>query len=444
MLLVLYHYLNEHGYTVGALMFDGLMVEKVEKNPLDLEIPTIEKLIKEQTGFDIKIVFKSTETKWVPVKKIYEEPKKEKKIEEEDFSIETWNELSNVKEMNEDGKMEINSEKLDKFVSYTNNFVCLFEKPHCYGWRDRISEDFDMRESSKIIDRTGKNINLWKNSDEKLKYRKAIFMVDEKAEELKDNYNKYVRPCMKKYDGDIKEKVPLFFDFLKRVICDNDEGKYNYLLHLNAKIIQVGHSGQLLVLMGKKGCGKSSYVDIISELNGREYSQIVNNIGELSSNFNAIFEKCIITSIEEIVNNAGEYHLVQSKLKSLVTEKYIKITPKGIDSYMSISNNNFILSTNEYNPVKITDDNRRNCIIKVSLVEQRNEKYVGKMLKQVFENIEYLRYYFYTFKFNTNLNSIRPTTKEELDMLELNKQPTDLFITEELKLEGKNIHISRV
>lgn len=439
-LMIMFDYLNDKGYIVGSLMFDGCYVKKTD-NDISLEFENIEKLIKEQIGFDFKIVQKSTVTEWVPNKAL----KEEKQIEDvEEFSIEKWVGLSDVTDVDENGVQSINQEKLSEFIDYTNNFVCLFEKPHCYGWRDRITEDFDMRDSSKIVDRTSKEIGLWKKSDTKLKYKRAIFLVNEKAKELEGNYNKYIRPNMKQFEGNIEDKCSLFFDFLRRVVCDNDEDKYNYLLHLNAKIVQVGHSEQLLVLMGKKGTGKSSYVDIISELNGRDYSQVVNNIGEISNNFNALFEKSIITSIEEIVNNAGDYHAVQSKLKSLVTEKYIKITPKGIDSYMSITNNNFILCTNEFNPVKITEDNRRNCIIKLSNCELANGAYFKKLKEQTFENIEYLRYFFYTFKFNSDLNNIRPTTKEELDMLDLNRQPIEIFINEEMKLTGDNKDSSRI
>jgi energy-coupling factor transporter ATP-binding protein EcfA2 len=440
MLQSLYGSLNKKGFRVGSLMFDGLMVEKVDEHTeeeLQAILPEFVNTIKEETGYDIQIDFKSTKTEWTPNVPIAEPTKETDKEIPTKFSIETWNKLSNVLEEGEDGSKQVNQDKLLDFVSYTNNFVCLFERPHSYGWRDRTNEDFDMRNWGAIENRTGAQMKYWLASDSKLQYKKAVFIVDESdTKELEGNYNKYLRPLHKPYEGKIEDLVPTFFDFLKRIICDEDTGKFTYITHLIAKIIQKGRSEQLLVLMGEKGTGKSTYTEIMAQLVGREYSQIVNDINQIGSNFNAIFEKCIFTSIEEIVSNAGEYHSIQSKLKSLVTEKYNKIEKKGIDSYMAISNNNFNLQTNEFNPVKITSDNRRNGVMKTSIAEQNNNLYFKKLREEVALNIEFLRHYFYTFPFKDDLNSIRPTTNEELDVLELNRNPVDIFIEEGMRLRG--------
>ena len=55
-------------------------------------------------------------------------------------------------------------------------------------------------------------------------------------------------------------------------------------------------------------------------------------------------------------------------------------------------------------------------IIFVKNHEQKNEEYFGRLRKEVLENIESIRYYFYKFQFNSNLNSIRPTTQAEIDI----------------------------
>ena len=62
--------------------------------------------------------------KWVPVIGIEKiNLNEELEIGTEKFSIETFNELSKVREKNEDGIMEINQEKMVLFMRYTNKFI---------------------------------------------------------------------------------------------------------------------------------------------------------------------------------------------------------------------------------------------------------------------------------------------------------------------------------
>jgi len=56
--------LQEKGFVVGSLIFDGCLVEKNEA--LDKEFPELEKLILEKTGYPIKIITKPLETDWKP------------------------------------------------------------------------------------------------------------------------------------------------------------------------------------------------------------------------------------------------------------------------------------------------------------------------------------------------------------------------------------------
>ena len=62
--------------------------------------------------------------KWVPVIGIEKiNLNEELEIGTDKFSIETFNELSKVREKNEDGIMEINQEKMVLFMRYTNKFI---------------------------------------------------------------------------------------------------------------------------------------------------------------------------------------------------------------------------------------------------------------------------------------------------------------------------------
>lgn len=70
-LMVIYNYLTDKKIKVGALIHDGLMFEKVNgENPLtEKMVEELEILIEEKTDFNIKLSFKSTDTKWEPIQR---------------------------------------------------------------------------------------------------------------------------------------------------------------------------------------------------------------------------------------------------------------------------------------------------------------------------------------------------------------------------------------
>jgi hypothetical protein len=433
MLMILYNRLNEKGFIVGSLMFDGLLVESnnVDVNELKKELDECKKLIKENLGYDIDIVFKSTETDWIP-----NIPEMVNLNETELNYEDTYNPKTNINlytncfKEDIDGKKYIDEDEFIKLVKYLNRYICMVNKPKCFGWRDNVSDNFVLIKSLPLDRiRRGLGVNLnWLDSDIALKYDKFDFIVDES--ELKPGiYNTYTRPKMIKIEDSLENISPKFYEYLK-VMSDSNSLIFEYLINYISKMFQVGMTKQTLVLMGEKGTGKSSFGDILATLIGYEYYTKVDDITHLSNNFNSIFEKSIITVIEEVVSNAGEYHSVQSKLKSLTTDKPIRIEKKGIDSYMSSSNNNFIICTNECNPVKITKDNRRYMVIKMPNTLQNNNIFFRDLKLEVKENIEKIRYYFYKYKYIEDLNSIRPTTDAEKELMELNKSPVQEFLVE--------------
>jgi hypothetical protein len=431
-IMIIYKHLNNKGYVVGSLMFDGLMVEKTDS--LCDELKDLERLVKDSTGYDITLVLKSTKTNWKPntIKETDDSTDKEEDLVYSAKENSRLYDLTSYKDA--EGVKHYDYDAIEALHQYINNFVCKINYPHSYGWRNNTSNTFELRSSEKVKDRIrfGFEINdravCWKNSDSALLYDRFVFCINEN-DMNPDEYNLYQRPKMKEHSFDnLADVCHELDDYLLNVVSSGDKDVYTYLLHYFAKMCQNGKTEQLLVLMGKKGCGKSTLCEFGRLLIGNEYYQKVDDINQISNHFNALYEKTILTSVEEIVANAGEYHSVQSKLKTLTTEKLIKIEKKGVDAYMSKSNNNFILCTNEFNPVKITQDNRRNMIIEFSNVRQNDYNYFKELLESIHKNIEQIRYFFYKFSYNTNLNTIRPCTSAEKEILLLNENSAEKFI----------------
>jgi phage/plasmid-associated DNA primase len=392
-------------------------------------------------------VFKSTETEWEPNKSEKSIIKMIENINSglsDEFSKEHARALYKLCYDKETDT--IIEENIQAFFDYTNKYICLISDPPCYGFREETAEVFKIRKKDKVIDRVGSKVfDLWNSYDRQLKYKKIRFIIDKEDKDYNNKriFNKYNRPKTKKYENSIVKHTPLFFDFLLRVISADDTRVYIFLIHYIAKLVQVGFTEILLCFQGRMGCGKSTLCDILKIIVGSEYYQKVDDVHRLTGKFNALSEHMILTSVEEVISNAGEYHSLQSKLKSLTTDRDITIEPKGIDPYTSLSNNNYILNTNECNPIFVNEENRRYLIQRVSNCERNNRVYFKNLRKQVLDNIEYLREYFNNFEYIEDLNSIRPVTQAEKDLIELNMSITTRFIKEEMRLRGEEADESR-
>jgi len=440
-LMSMYNFLISRGFTVSTLCFDGLLVEKVEGVD-ELLLRDSEEEIFLQTKFKISLAFKSMETDWVP-----QPPEKidlkDDGIENPVFYIKTLNRSLAKNCLSDDGAA-VSFEDVDILVKYLNNFVCEFIAPtSTYGIRNNVAETFQLCKKHQAEDRIKYAFNnklnpdiSWCHHPDQLQYDKIVFEVDQKRVGPRD-YNLYQRPAYQIKEGvELKEFVPNFYEFLFGIMADSDEKLYFFLINYISKKVCVGKAKQLLVLMGQMGSGKSTFAEMMGLILGKKYWQQMDSIHQISSNFNASYETAIFSSVEEIVSNAGDFHAIQSKLKTLTTETSIRIEKKGIDSYMTTSQNDICLITNECNPVKITDDNRRAAVLKVSNKYQNDHEFFSRLRKEVKENIEFIRGYFFNFKYNDNLNSIRPTTKAEAELLVLNENNVKTFVRDELSVSG--------
>ena len=440
MLMSFYSYLTENFIKVHSLMFDGCTIDKQS----NFNIEEAEERIYKDTEYKIKIVEKSVNTDWEPIEiekvKLYEQ----NEYQTEKFDIGIRNKLYE-KCLKEDNENEVS-----ELIEYLNNFICRVYYPMSYGFRLRKNERYDLRNTTSISEAIGECFNLWKKNEKSLSYDKFVFQVDE-SKVKPDEYNLYIRPKWKDCSEDeFKQRCPKLIDFLTRIISSNDIDVYNYLINYISKMVQVGSTKQAIVLMGMMGIGKTVFCDVLKliiEEVENDYSKNVNDINEIMTRFNSIDTMCILTTVEEVVSKAGEYHSIMNKLKDLITNDRIKIEKKGVDSYMMPSNNNYIFISNNDNPINPTMYNRRYLILRVNPIERNNEIYFKELMEEIKNNIEYIRGYFYKYKYVNNLNKIRPRTEEEEDLIMLNMSSEDMFIQdylEELLNNGEELTLNYI
>lgn len=161
------------------------------------------------------------------------------------------------------------------------------------------------------------------------------------------------------------EGVQAWLSHIKLVLCNEDEDQYEYLLtwlkqlfkHPNRKTKRV-----LLFKSEQQQIGKGLFwQDFLSELViGRRYAKTRFGLSWLVSKFNGQFKESILNILEEASGIVGDsYHAMFDNFKSYTTEKYIEIDEKYMNPRNVVNNNNFVILSNNDQPVKIEANDSR-------------------------------------------------------------------------------------
>ena len=148
-----------------------------------------------------------------------------------------------------------------------------------------------------------------------------------------------------------------FKEYVCRV-CGNAEVKASHFLtQFIAHILHKGRPKICLVIRGKPGCGKGSFVSLIKGLIGNEYWIDDPQGKRVFSRFNAQFQNKLLVCIDE-PDWASTANQIED-FKNRITEPTLTIERKGIDAYELSNWITFIMTTNNKNLFKLTKDDRR-------------------------------------------------------------------------------------
>ena len=120
------------------------------------------------------------------------------------------------------------------------------------------------------------------------------------------------------------------------------------------------------MLKSLQGVGKNRFTDIISELLAGYSEQNINEIEELTGNFNSIVENKMLLVLNEIKNNDEDRMVNFNSLKSNIADNTIRINEKFQPRHTAEYVANFIFCTNNSFPVKIEAGDRKYVVLQVS------------------------------------------------------------------------------
>lgn len=175
----------------------------------------------------------------------------------------------------------------------------------------------------------------------------------------------------------------LYLDHVRQVICRGNEAHYEYLIKWMASAVQnPGEPGHIaVVLRGKGGTGKGVFAKHFGGLFGRHYVQIAN--GKNFVGFNSMVEQASVVFLDEAVVPNNEHH--KAVLKSMVTEDYVTIEPKGINSFNVPNVLHVIMASNDDHTIQAANGERRYLALEVGEDKIKDFGYFAQIAKQMKE-----------------------------------------------------------
>jgi len=179
----------------------------------------------------------------------------------------------------------------------------------------------------------------------------------------------------------VKGDCSLFWDHVKNIICCGKESLYFYIKKWLAHLIQKPWIvATALVLRGKQGTGKGTFVETIGRLLGPHYAPLA-NLDQILGRFNSHLKNAILIFADEAIwgGNKGKI----GALKALITEQKFFIEGKKKDGYWIDNFKHLIVSSNEDWAIHLDPDDRRFFVLDISADRKEDLDYFGKIIGQL-------------------------------------------------------------
>ena len=232
-------------------------------------------------------------------------------------------------------------------------------------------------------------------------------------------------------DADFDAEGVEMWTGLVRTLSNNEVQTEEYLHMSNAQAIQepAKKTGVLPVLVGDQGIGKSIYAETLGKLHGAGKLLVSTSPeNDVWGKFNSPMSSAFIVVLNEVDKRNAQN--AEGKIKGLITDETILINCKGKDAFPINSYHRFLMTTNNYDPIKTEQGDRRTLIIRCSDENKGNNEYF-KRLTDKLNNYNTLRSIYWCYK-KTDISKWEcrniPRTEYQKTIMESSKHPVQLFM----------------
>lgn len=170
-------------------------------------------------------------------------------------------------------------------------------------------------------------------------------------------------------------------DFIKRVICNGDEAKYQWLILWMAHMVQrPGEKpGTAVICRGEGGTGKGTFGALLMRLASPHCKQLEKEAHVIGQFAGEHLSKCILAVVNEAVFGASPR--VSSELKALVDSTTMQVEAKGLNVVTVPSFIRLYIDSNDALPVLIEGNGseRRYFVLETSTAEKQNLPYFARV-----------------------------------------------------------------
>jgi hypothetical protein len=230
------------------------------------------------------------------------------------------------------------------------------------------------------MDKFAKDIQTW--------YKKRIDMVKlvckPKQQLIKDNEINmfggfmHEKKSFEAYPDTVKEAVQFMLNFIKEVICSDQEDQFDYMMKWLANMANGNKNDSVLYLKGEEGIGKSTLTDFIVEwVLGKLCYGKGTSTCLLTPNNMSIRGKLVVVFEELPTFSDKEWEGVSSVLKDMTTGTMYMYADKYIPASLCENISNFIIITN-VNAIKHSEG-RRYFILDLNTKRKSDFKYFAKL-----------------------------------------------------------------
>ncbi|AOY60481.1 DUF5906 domain-containing protein [Desulfococcus multivorans] len=243
-------------------------------------------------------------------------------------------------------------------------------------------------------------------------------------------YNLYKGLAVEPILGDCS----LFKEHIFKVIANGDQAIYDYVWAWMADAVQNpggARPGTALVLRGRQGTGKGTFVNTFGKIFGRHYCQVANE-GSLTGRFNDHLKNALLVFADEAACSGSK--TATGMLRAMITEPTMRIEPKGFNQFEIENHIRLIMASNYDWVVPAGRDERRFVVLDVSGDHGCDFEYFKALNKQMDAGgVEALLYELLQVDLSkVNLRD-SPKTGALFDQVLATMDPTDKFWFERLQ-----------
>jgi hypothetical protein len=265
-------------------------------------------------------------------------------------------------------------------------------------------------------------VDKWRDDPIKREYDKIDF--EPNIESIK---NKKIYNLFKGFNNnpnitnEATQENSYFLKHLKRV-CKGDV-EFEYFKQWIAHIIQKPYikTGKAIILYSeKKGSGKNSIIEGLIKLFSSELVGKMNNIEDITRNFNAHLVNKLLIFGDEITAKAKA---INDRLKSVITQEDQNLEKKGKDAIKVKDCTNYIFTSNNREAFKVEDDDRRLFLIHLLEEEMINKNEFYEYINNK-NSMSELFNYFKNYKITYKIVEDKPPLTEYKLELQMDDKPS--------------------